>query len=32
MRVTGSKRYIRVYERDRADGEWRPVELNLAAA
>lgn len=32
MRVTGSKRYIRVYERDRPDGEWRPVEISLAAA
>ncbi len=32
MRVTGSKRYLRVYERDQPDGEWKAVVLTLAAA
>jgi len=32
MRVSGSKRYLRVYERDRPDGEWKAVVLTLAAA
>jgi len=32
MRVIGSTRYVRIYERDRPDGEWRPVSLDIAAA
>lgn len=31
-RVIGSKRYLRVYRRDTADGEWKPVTLDIAAA
>ena len=32
MRVIGSKTYIRFYERDRPDGQWRAVTIDLAAA
>lgn len=31
-RIIGSKRYLRVYRRDTADGEWLPVTLDIAAA
>lgn len=31
VRVVGSKRYIRIYRRDRADDGWRMVPLDLAA-
>lgn len=32
MRVVGSKIYVRCYERDRPDGEWRAVTIDLAKA
>ncbi|MCO5083050.1 MAG: DUF3164 family protein [Rhizobiaceae bacterium] len=32
MRVVGSKLYVRCYERDRPDGEWRAVTIDLAKA
>ncbi|WP_276200388.1 DUF3164 family protein [Chelatococcus sp. XZ-Ab1] len=32
MRVIGSKTYVRCYERDRHDAEWRPVTIDLARA
>lgn len=31
-RIVGSKRYLRVYRRASADGEWVPVTLDIAAA
>lgn len=30
MRITGSKTYLRFYERDRPDAAWRPVSIDLA--
>lgn len=32
MRVVGSKTYVRCYERDSQDAEWRPVTIDLARA
>jgi hypothetical protein len=32
MRVVGSKTYVRCYERDRQDADWRPVTIDLARA
>jgi hypothetical protein len=32
IRVVGTKSYVRFYERDSADGAWRPVTVDLAAA
>lgn len=32
MRVVGSKTYVRVYRRDRFDGPWRAVTIDLAKA
>lgn len=32
IRVVGSKNYLRFYKRDRPDGEWRAVPLDLASA
>jgi hypothetical protein len=32
IRVIGSKSYIRFHERDRPDGAWRPITIDLAAA
>ncbi|WP_436204406.1 DUF3164 family protein [Astrobacterium formosum] len=32
IRVMGSKAYVRFYERDAADGAWRAVTIDLAAA
>jgi len=32
IRIIGSKTYIRFYERDAADGAWRPITIDLAAA
>ncbi|MEP0406294.1 DUF3164 family protein [Roseibium sp.] len=32
MRVTGSKTYIRFYERDTPDGAWRAITIDLARA
>jgi hypothetical protein len=32
MRVIGSKTYVRCYERDRHDADWRPVTIDLAKA
>lgn len=32
MRVIGSKTYVRCYERDSQDAEWRPVTIDLARA
>lgn len=32
MRVVGSKRYVRFYERDKQDGDWRAVTLDVAVA
>lgn len=32
VQVVGSKSYIRVYERDEATGEYRPIPLDVAAA
>ncbi|UVK45349.1 DUF3164 family protein [Mesorhizobium sp. AR07] len=32
MRVIGSKTYVRCYERDRQDAEWRAVTIDLAKA
>lgn len=32
MRVVGSKTYVRCYERDRPDGDWRAVTIDLAKA
>jgi hypothetical protein len=32
MRVVGSKVYTRFYERDRPDGQWRAVTIDLAKA
>jgi len=31
VRVVGSKRYLRIYRRDKPDGQWRMVPLDLAA-
>lgn len=31
VRVVGSKRYIRIYRRERSDGQWRMIPLDLAA-
>lgn len=30
IQVTGSQTYIRLYERDRADGPWRAIPLDIA--
>ncbi|MCO5059669.1 MAG: DUF3164 family protein, partial [Rhizobiaceae bacterium] len=32
MRVVGSKTYVRCYERESHDGEWRAVTIDLAKA
>ncbi len=32
MRVVGSKEYVRFYERDRPDAQWRAVTIDLAKA
>ncbi len=32
VQVVGSKAYVRVYERDDASGEYRPIPLNVASA
>lgn len=32
MKVIGSKRYVRIYRRDRADGPWEGVAIDVAAA
>ncbi len=32
MRVTGSREYVRFYERDRPDGAWRAITVDLAKA
>lgn len=32
IRVTGTKAYVRFYERDTADGPWRAVTIDLASA
>ena len=32
MRVVGSKTYIRFYERDTPDGQWRAITIDLAKA
>lgn len=32
MRVVGSKEYVRFYKRDRPDGQWRAVTIDLAKA
>ncbi|MEZ5782096.1 MAG: DUF3164 family protein [Rhizobiaceae bacterium] len=32
MRVVGSKLYVRCYERERPDGDWRAVTIDLAKA
>lgn len=32
MRVVGSKEYVRFYERDRPDGDWRAITIDLAKA
>ena len=32
MRVVGSKIYVRCYERDQPDGDWRAVTIDLAKA
>lgn len=32
MRVVGSKEYVRFYERERSDGPWRAVTIDLAKA
>lgn len=32
MRVTGSKTYVRFYERRSGDDEWRPITIDLARA
>lgn len=32
MRVTGSKTYVRFYERERHDGAWKAVTIDLAKA
>lgn len=32
MRVVGSKLYVRCYERDRPDAEWRAISIDLAKA
>jgi hypothetical protein len=32
MRVVGSREYVRFYERDRPDGEWRAITIDLAKA
>lgn len=32
MRVVGSKIYVRCYERDRQDGDWRAITIDLAKA
>lgn len=32
MRVVGSKIYVRCYERDRPDAEWRAITIDLAKA
>ena len=31
VRVVGSKRYLRIYRRDKPDGQWRMIPLDLAA-
>ncbi|ADZ72423.1 DUF3164 family protein [Polymorphum gilvum] len=30
MRITGSKTYVRFHKRDRPDGKWEPVTIDLA--
>jgi len=32
IRVIGSKRYVNIYRRDRADGPWRHVAIDVASA
>jgi hypothetical protein len=32
IRVIGSKRYVRIYRRDRPDADWRPVVIDVAAS
>ena len=32
MRVVGSREYVRFYERDRPDGQWRAITIDLAKA
>jgi hypothetical protein len=32
IRITGTKAYLRFYERDRADAAWRAVSIDIAAA
>lgn len=32
IRVIGSKEYVRFYERDKPDGAWRPITIDLASA
>jgi hypothetical protein len=32
MRVTGSKTYVRFHKRDKPDGKWEPVTIDLAKA
>jgi hypothetical protein len=32
IRVTGTKQYVRFYERDTPNGGWRPVTIDLAQA
>lgn len=32
MRIVGSREYVRFYERDRPDGQWRPITIDLAKA
>ncbi|MCW2412015.1 MULTISPECIES: DUF3164 family protein [unclassified Sphingobium] len=31
FRVVGSKRYIRLYQRDTGDGQWRAISIDVAA-
>ncbi|MCW2366581.1 hypothetical protein M2341_002028 [Sphingobium sp. B7D2B] len=31
FRVVGSKRYIRLYQRDAGDGQWRAISIDIAA-
>lgn len=32
MRIVGSREYVRFYERERPDGQWRPITIDLAKA
>lgn len=32
MRIVGSREYVRFYERDRPDGQWRAITIDLAKA